>query len=99
MPGYFAQNVAALRALGVPPAAIHEIRPSSHASFAANLEVSRAGFLDAAAAGPEPLVVVTHSRGACEALAFALREPDFVRDRVAALFLGVGPTVMSSAAI
>ena len=91
MPDYFAQNIAELRALDVPPEAIHAIRPSSHASLAANLEVIRAGFLDLAAAGPERLVVIAHSRGACEALAFALREPDFVRDHVAALFLVQGP--------
>jgi hypothetical protein len=91
MPGYFAQNVAELRALGVPPEAIHEIRPSSHDGRAENLEVMRTGLLDAAAAGPERLVVIAHSRGACDALAFCLREPDFVRDRVAALFLVQGP--------
>lgn len=91
MPGYFAQNAAALRALGVPPEAIHEIQPSSHAGLAENLEVIRDGVLDAAAAGPEPLVIIAHSRGACEVLAFALREPDFVHDHVAALFLVQGP--------
>jgi pimeloyl-ACP methyl ester carboxylesterase len=36
-------------------------------------------------------VVVAHSRGACDALAFALSEPEFVRDRVEALFLLQGP--------
>ncbi len=91
MPGYFAQNVAELEALGVPRAAIHVIQPSSHSDFAENLDAIRAGFLDAAAAGPERLVVVAHSRGACDALAFALHEPAFVRDRVAALFLVQGP--------
>jgi pimeloyl-ACP methyl ester carboxylesterase len=91
MPDYFAQNVAALEALGVPPGAIHEIRPSSHAGLAENLDAVRAGFLDAEAGGPERLVVIAHSRGACDALAFALREPGFVRDHVAAFFLVQGP--------
>ncbi len=91
MPGYFAQNVAALRALGVPNEAIHEIQPSSHSSFVENLDAIRDGFLQAADAGPERLVIIAHSRGACDALAFALREPAFVRDHVAALFLVQGP--------
>ncbi len=39
---------------------------------------------------PERLVIIAHSRGACDALAFALNEPEFVRDRVEALFLVQG---------
>ncbi len=91
MPNYFAQNVAELQAQGVPRSAIHEVRPSSHASLAENLARIREGFREAAAAGPERLVLIAHSRGACDALAYALREPNFVRDRVAALFLVQGP--------
>lgn len=91
MPGYFSQNVGALRAMGVPSASIHEIRPSSHSGFDENLEAIRAGFLEAASSGPERMVVVAHSRGACDALAFALRNPGFVRDHVEALFLVQGP--------
>ena len=41
--------------------------------------------------GPEKLVVIAHSRGACDALAFALGDASFVRDRVEALFLIQGP--------
>ncbi len=91
MPGYFAQNVAELEAHGVPPEAIHEIHPSSDATFEENLDAIRAGFGEIAEAGPERLVVIAHSRGACDALAFALRDPGFVRDRVEALFLVQGP--------
>ena len=36
---------------------------------------------------PERLILIAHSRGACDALTFALREPGFVRDRVEALLL------------
>lgn len=89
--GYFAQNVRELKALGVPADAIHEIHPSSDSTFDENLDEIRAGFRDAADAGPGRLVVIAHSRGACDALAFALREPDFVADRVEALFLVQGP--------
>ncbi len=35
--------------------------------------------------------MIAHSRGACDALAFALDHPGFVRDRVEALFLIQGP--------
>ena len=35
--------------------------------------------------------MIAHSRGACDALAFALRNPGFVRDRIQALFLVQGP--------
>ncbi|HEU5115153.1 MAG TPA: alpha/beta hydrolase [Isosphaeraceae bacterium] len=91
MPSYFAQNVAELQAQGVPRSAIHEVQPSSHVSLAENLAQIRAGFREAAAAGPERLVLIAHSRGACDALAYALREPGFVRDRIAALFLIQGP--------
>jgi pimeloyl-ACP methyl ester carboxylesterase len=89
--GYFAQNAAELRALGVPRQAIHVIRPSSRRTVDENLESVREQFRAIAAKGPEPLVVVAHSRGACDALAFALRNPRFVRDRVRAIFLVQGP--------
>jgi pimeloyl-ACP methyl ester carboxylesterase len=90
-PGYFAQNIRELEARGVPAAAIHEIYPSSHATAEENRDAIRAAFRAIADAGPEPLVVIGHSRGACDTLAFALREPEFVGARVAALFLVQGP--------
>ena len=77
-PGYFAQNIRELEARGVPAAAIHAIYPSSHATAEENRDAIRAAFRAAADAGPEPLVVIGHSRGACDTLAFALREPEFV---------------------
>jgi pimeloyl-ACP methyl ester carboxylesterase len=91
MPNYFAQNTAELRARGVPRRSIHRIAPSSDRSVEENLESVRDEFLRIADEGPERLVVIAHSRGACDALAFALRDPDFVRDRVEALFLVQGP--------
>jgi pimeloyl-ACP methyl ester carboxylesterase len=89
--GYFAQNAAELRALGVPRQAIHVIHPSSSRTVDENLESVRQQFRAIAAKGPEPLVVIAHSRGACDALAFALRNPRFVRGRVRAIFLVQGP--------
>ena len=90
MRGYFAQNVKELRAQGVPREAIHVIAPSSDRTIAGNAPEVNARFRAIAAQGPEPLVVIAHSRGACDALAFALANPRFVRDRVRALFLVQG---------
>lgn len=90
IPGYFAQNTKDLRSLGVPGGAIHAIHPSSEETVEESAEEFRRRVFTIASAGPEPLVIVAHSRGACDALAFALTEPAFVRDHVAALFLVQG---------
>ena len=90
MPGYFSQSAKELTAHGVPPGSIHFIFPSSHETSHANSDEVRAQFVAVASTGPEPLVVIAHSRGACDALAFALRDEAFVRDRVRALFLVQG---------
>jgi len=91
MPGYFAQNMAELRARGIPRGQIHVISPSSGKTTAENAGAIRSRFLAIAGEGPERLVVIAHSRGACDALAFALENGAFVRDRVEALFLIQGP--------
>jgi hypothetical protein len=91
MSQYFRQNAGELRKLDVPRTAIHYIYPSSHESVEGNAELVRRNFLKCADEGPEKLVVIAHSRGACDALAFALQNPDFVANRVAALFLLQGP--------
>ena len=91
MRGYFAANIAELKAQGIPRDQIHVIRPSSDRTTAANAEEVRSRFLEIAGEGPERLVVIAHSRGACDALAFALGDPSFVKDRVRAMFLIQGP--------
>lgn len=91
MSGYFGQNAKALRARGVPRRAIHFIYPSSHKTVAENTEAVHSQFLEIARQGPEKLVVIGHSRGACDALAFALGNPEFVADHIQALFLVQGP--------
>jgi pimeloyl-ACP methyl ester carboxylesterase len=91
MSGYFAQNAKALRAKGVPRRAIHFIYPSSHETVVGNADAIRSRLLKIASQGPEKLVVIGHSRGACDALAFALDNPEFVADHVQALFLVQGP--------
>jgi pimeloyl-ACP methyl ester carboxylesterase len=90
MPGYFSQNARELRARGVPRRAIHFIYPGSDETVEGNAGEVCDRFLEIAREGPEPLVVIAHSRGACDALFFALRNPEFVRDRVRALFLVQG---------
>jgi len=91
MRSYFAQNAQELKARGVPRDQIHFIYPSSNQSIDENAEQVRAGFQDIVSAGPEPIVVIAHSRGACDALAFALRNPKFVQQHILALFLVQGP--------
>jgi pimeloyl-ACP methyl ester carboxylesterase len=87
MPGYFTQNADELRALGVPRRSIHFLYPDSHKTVEENRQTVRDEILRIAGDRPERLVIIAHSRGACDALTFALREPEFVRDRVEALFL------------
>ena len=91
MPGYFATNAKELRGMGVPRKAIHFILPSSHETIEGNATEVRSKFEEIAASGDEKLVVIAHSKGACDVLAFALRNPVFVRDHVQALFLLQGP--------
>jgi pimeloyl-ACP methyl ester carboxylesterase len=91
MSEYFKQNAKELRAIGVPRKAVHYVYPSSHETIDGNAAKVRAKFEEFAALGTEKLVVIAHSRGACDALAFALRNPRFVSDHVQALFLIQGP--------
>jgi len=91
MPGYLAQNTKELRARGVPHRAIHVIDPSSSHTVSENAAVIRAKLIELAALGPEKLVIIAHSRGACDALAFAIENPAFIADRVHAMFLIQGP--------
>jgi pimeloyl-ACP methyl ester carboxylesterase len=90
-PGYFTQNAEELRALGVPRRAIHFLYPDSYKTVEENRQTVRDEILRIAGDRPERLVIIAHSRGACDALTFALHEPEFVRDRVEALFLIQGP--------
>ena len=91
MPGYFTQNAKELRARGVPRKAIHFVYPSSKKTVEENLDEVRGKFLEIADQGPEKLVVIAHSRGACDAMAFALHNQDFVLEHIQALFLLQGP--------
>ncbi len=91
MPGYFAGNMAELKRLGVERRRMHVILPSSKQTTSENAREVRDRFLAIAEEGPERLVVVAHSRGACDALAFALENPAFARDRVEAFYLIQGP--------
>lgn len=86
-PGYFNENREALAEAGVVAGAIHVVFP--HSADAVEETAARLGheIPDLAAQGPEKLVLVGHSKGGAELLAFALGNPTFVRERVAAIFL------------
>jgi pimeloyl-ACP methyl ester carboxylesterase len=91
MPGYFGQNARELRARGVPKRLIHFVTPDSNETVAGNAETVRSQLHEIAGKGPEEVVIIAHSRGACDALAFALENQDFLSDRVRAMFLLQGP--------
>jgi pimeloyl-ACP methyl ester carboxylesterase len=91
MPLYFWGNIRELRRLGVRGRSIHRIHPSSHASFAAVADRVADAFERLADQSAGRLVIIGHSRGACAALAAALRRADRIGDRLEALFLIQGP--------
>ena len=91
MSEYFKQNARELRTMGVPRKAIHYVYPSSHETIERNAVAVRERFHEFAALGPEKLVVIAHSRGACDVLFFALTDPQFVSKHIQALFLIQGP--------
>lgn len=95
---YFSQNIAQLKRRGVPADQIEVIRPESIRDDAANAETLDLDLRRIAAKGPEKLVLIGHSRGACDALGFALDHPGFVLARVEALYLIQGPFGGSEAA-
>jgi pimeloyl-ACP methyl ester carboxylesterase len=91
MPGYFHQNITELRAHGVPRHAIHIMHPSSRRTVEENRAPVREELCRIACEGPERLVIIAHSVGGCDALAFALHEAPFVCERVEAVFLVQAP--------
>jgi pimeloyl-ACP methyl ester carboxylesterase len=91
MSDYFLQNATDLMARGIPQKSIHFIFPSSDGTIDENADHVRDSFRKITREATGKLVVIAHSRGACDALAFALRDPEFVAERVEALFLIQGP--------
>jgi pimeloyl-ACP methyl ester carboxylesterase len=88
---YFKQNAQELAAIGVSSKSINFIYPSSGKTIEENSAFVRDKFHEFAARGAERLVVIAHSRGACDTLAFALANAEFVAEKVEALFLVQGP--------
>jgi len=88
--GYFSQNRRALLDAGVPPGAIELVFPKSGNTIEENVAVLRRVLPELAAKGPQKLVLIGHSKGAVEALAFMVAAPDFVRAHVHAAFLVQG---------
>lgn len=88
--GYFNQNRQTLLDAGVKPGAIEVLFPKSGNTVPENVAVLAQRLPEIAAKGPEKLVLIGHSKGAVEALAFAVGAPEFVRARVQAIFLVQG---------
>jgi len=88
--GYFNENRDALLEAGVGTDAIHVVFPRSADAVAETAERLRQEIPALAAAGAQKLILVGHSKGAAEVLAFALGNPAFVRARVEAIFLVQG---------
>lgn len=88
--GYFAECARTLKSHGVSADSIHGIFPDSQRSLEGNRDAVRNAFAKITTSGPERLVIIAHSRGACDALAFALRDPEFVKKYVHAMFLVQG---------
>ncbi len=85
--GYFEDNIATLRALGVAETKIHSIFPRSNQGVEQNASELYERLFDLSRQG-SPLVVVGHSKGALETLIMALKKTDFVSSRlIRAIFL------------
>jgi pimeloyl-ACP methyl ester carboxylesterase len=91
MPGYFGQNINELETQGVPQDAITVLAPTSSRSVAENSDDFRDEMKRIAERDGRKLVVIAHSRGACDVMNFAIRNPDFVDRRIEAMFLIQGP--------
>lgn len=87
MPGlYFREHVSELKQLGVPARQISVLAPCSGSSLEENQTELKETAQRVAGSGRR-LVLIGHSRGAVDVLAFAVRNPKFVEDHVAAIFL------------
>jgi predicted alpha/beta hydrolase family esterase len=90
MVGYFKDNVSALKKNGVTEDHILVVKPPSKNSIEKNSEFLGSQLQQFISRGPEPLVIIAHSKGANEVLIWALQNPEFVRDHVRAIFMVQG---------
>ena len=88
--GYFNENRDALREAGVRADEIHVVFPRSADAIAETAARLGQELPALAGQGRQKLVLIGHSKGAAELLAFALANPAFVRARVEAIFLAQG---------
>jgi pimeloyl-ACP methyl ester carboxylesterase len=89
-PGYFNQNRLALLDVGVNADAIDIVFPGSGRGIEENAAVLLSTLAVLAAKGPQKLVLIGHSKGAAETLAFIVAAPVFVREHVQAVFMVQG---------
>lgn len=90
IPGYFGENIRELKKLGVPAARISVVKPKSGKTFEENSTILKRGLIEILKEKTDRAVIFAHSRGAIDALAFALQNPDYIRDQVTAIFLVQG---------
>ena len=84
--GYYADNRNELQAWGVPNSHIDIVSPSSHRSFVDNLPLLTNKF-GKHFVGDEKLVIIAHSRGAVDTLAWALYNAGPIQKYVKDIFL------------
>lgn len=79
---YYKHLVATLLELGVPSNHIHIIQPPSNQSIRENVSVVGRAIESLKIEEPESIVLLGHSKGADEAVAYALMNPEFVKEKV-----------------
>jgi hypothetical protein len=85
---HFEDNIEELRAMWVPKEQIEFVLPSSKNSVLTNSQrLFPPSVQRLAAKGPQKLVFLAHSKGAAETLAWAIQNPEFIKEKVAAIFL------------
>ncbi len=91
IPGYFKDNVQFLVDQGVPVSRIKKVFPPSKNDVLTNADVILRSVTEHRDRSARKVVILAHSKGALEALTFALRDPKVFLDHVEALFLLQGP--------
>ena len=90
MPGYFSQNARSFALAAYPGGQSISCIPARTKRWPETPAPFARSCWRSPEEGPEKLVVIGHSRGACDVLAFALQNPEFVAKHVEALFLVQG---------
>ena len=82
---YMEENKQALIEFGVPESQIHYISPPSRESIGHNSHETLEELQALADLGTQPLVLIGHSKGASNIVAFALQQKEFIEQKVKAI--------------